>query len=193
MAVKIFYDLETTGLDYKKHGIHHLGGIIEVDGVVAEAFDFKVRPNPKAQIAPEAMSVGGVTEELLQTYPPMEVVFKQFITLINKYLDRYDPKSKAYLVGFNNRAFDDFFLRAWFDQNGNTFYSAYFWTDSLDVMVLAAQYLIERREAMPSFKLKRVALELGIEVDKDALHDASYDIHLTREIYRIVTGLEVEI
>lgn len=191
--VKIFYDLETTGVDVRKHGIHALAGIVEVDGEVVEEFDYKVQPNPKAQIAPEAMTVGGVTPEIIQVYPPMGEIFKEFTTLLNKYVNPYEPKSKAYLAGFNNRGFDDIFLRAWFDQNGNAFYNAYFWPDSLDVMVLAAQYLIERRPNMPSFKLKRVALELGIEVEQDKLHEAGYDVYLTREIYRIVTGLEVEI
>ena len=63
----------------------------------------------------------------------------------------------------------------------------------MDVRVLAGQYLQERRSSMPSFKLPRVAIEVGIEVDENKLHDAEYDIYLTREIYRIVTGLEVEL
>ena len=45
---------------------------------------------------------------------------------------------------------------------------------------------------MPSFKLKRVAKELGILVEEEKLHDAVYNVYLTREIYRIVTGLELE-
>ena len=46
---------------------------------------------------------------------------------------------------------------------------------------------------MPSFKQHRVARELGIEVDEDRLHDASYNVELTRGIYRIVTGLDIEL
>ena len=61
-------------------------------------------------------------------------------------------------------------------------------------MVLASQYLIgQRRKDMPSFKLHRVADELGLFVDKERLHDSMYDVYLTREIYRIVTGLEEEL
>ena len=59
--------------------------------------------------------------------------------------------------------------------------------------VLASQYLLKRRASMPSFKLKRVAKELGIVVEEESLHDAYYDVKLTRQIYRIVTGLQVEI
>jgi DNA polymerase-3 subunit epsilon len=43
---------------------------------------------------------------------------------------------------------------------------------------------------MPSFKLSRVAKTLGIEVDEDRLHDADYDVYLTREIYKTVSRIE---
>ena len=46
---------------------------------------------------------------------------------------------------------------------------------------------------MPNFQLHTVAQTLGLEVDESKLHDASYDVLLTRQIYRIVTGREIEI
>jgi DNA polymerase III subunit epsilon len=189
-VIKIFYDLETTGLDYRKHSIHHLAGMVEINDEIVENFDFKVAPNPKAQIDSAALKIVGVTEDEIRLYPPMKEVFLKFISILNSYIDKYDTKQKAYLVGFNNRAFDDVFLRAWFDQNGSSFFTAWFWPDSLDSMVLASQYLINRRPKMPSFKLHRVAKELGIEVKDENLHDAKYDIELTRKIYRIVTGID---
>jgi hypothetical protein len=45
---------------------------------------------------------------------------------------------------------------------------------------------------MPSFKLSIVAKELGLLIDEDRIHEAGYDVHLTREVYRIVTGLQIE-
>jgi len=39
--------------------------------------------------------------------------------------------------------------------------------------------------------IHRVATTLGIKLDKKALHNASYDVVLTREIYRIVTGRQL--
>jgi DNA polymerase-3 subunit epsilon len=191
--VKFFFDLETTGVEVKKHSIHQISGCIEVNDEVVEYFDFKVAPNPKALIDPQALHVCGVTEEQIKEYPEMKVVFRQLTKMLNKYASKYDPTDKIWLVGFNNRKFDDIFFRAWFEQNGDTFFGSWFWTDSLDVIVLASQYLINRRRSMSSFKLKRVALELGIAVDESKLHDAKYDIDLTRYIYRIVTGLDIEI
>lgn len=57
-----FYDLETTGVNPGRNGIHQISGMIVVDGEVKETFDFKVRPNPKATIEKSALEVGGVTQ-----------------------------------------------------------------------------------------------------------------------------------
>ena len=191
--VKMFFDLETTGVEVKKHGIHQISGCFEVNGEVVETFDIRVAPNPKAVIEPEAMSICGVTEEQIRAYPEMGGVYREFCIMLGKYVERYAKDDKIWLVGYNNRSFDDNFLRAWFVQNKDTFFGAWFWTDSLDVLVLASQYLIDRRKAMPNFKLMTVARELGIDVDESRLHDALYDIELTRAVYRIVTGIDYEL
>jgi DNA polymerase-3 subunit epsilon len=191
--IKIFYDLETTGTNFKAHSVHQLSGLIEVDGEIVEEFDFKVRPHPKAQISKEAMTVCNKTEKEIMSYPEMRKVHKQFLTLLSKYVDKYNPKDKMYLIGFNNRAFDDLFLRMFFELNDDKYIGSWFWSDTGDTLCLASEYLLDRRASMLSFKLKRVALELGLEVDTEGLHDALFDARLTRSIYRIVTGLEIEL
>lgn len=188
---KLFYDLETTGVDERQNGIHQISGCLEVDGEVVEQFNWNVAPNPKAKITLEALQVCGVTEEHIKAYEPMEVVFKHFKAMLRRHCDPYDTKDKIYLVGFNNAYFDNKFLRAWFTQNGDSYFGSWFHSGSLDVMVLAGQYLIDRRVKMLNFKLATVAKEVGIYVDESRLHDALYDIELTREVYRIVTGIEI--
>jgi DNA polymerase III subunit epsilon len=190
--VKFFYDLETTGTDVRKNGIHQISGMFEVDGVVVETVNFKVAPHSKCIVEPSAMRICKVTEEQIRSYTDMKTIYRELIVILKKYCDKYDAKDKIWLVGFNNRSFDDVFLRAWFEQNGDAFFGSWFWSDSLDVLVLACQYLLNRRREMPSFKLRRVAKELGIHVVETELHDAAYDVDLTRQIYRIITGLEVE-
>lgn len=191
--IKMFFDLETTGVDLRKHGIHQISGCFEVNGEVVEEFNIHVQPNPKAKIEPDAMAICGVTAEQIMAYPPMGPVKDDFCLMLGKYVKRYDKLDKIWLVGYNNRSFDDNFLRAWFEQNQDTYFGAWFWTDSLDVLVLASQYLIDRRKNMPNFKLMTVARELGITVDESRLHDALYDIELTRAVYRIVTGIDYEL
>lgn len=190
---KLFYDLETTGVDERQNGIHQLSGCIEIDGEVVDTFNWLVAPNPKAKISEEALTVCGVSLETIQAYEEMGRVYRRFKAMLAKHCDPYNKLDKIYLCGFNNRGFDDKFLRAWFMQNGDTFFGSWFWADSLDVMVLSSQYLIERRVKMLNFKLQTVAEEVGIVVDETRLHDANYDIELTRGVYRIVTGLEIEL
>jgi DNA polymerase-3 subunit epsilon len=189
----MFYDVETTGVDERQNGIHQIAGCIEIDGEVVQSFNLNVAPNPKAKIVPEALAVGGVTEEQIKAYPAMEVVFKQFKAMLSKYVDPYDKKDKMYLVGYNNAHFDDDFLRAWFIQNGDSYFGSWFYAGALDVMVLASQYLMDRRYRMKDFKLMTVAQEVGLVVDESRLHDANYDIELTRGVYRIVTGIDYEL
>jgi DNA polymerase-3 subunit epsilon len=190
--IKIFYDLETTGLDVKKHSIHQIAGYIEKDGEVVEKFDIKTRPHPKAKYEAAALVVCGKTEAELKQYPRMGQAHKALCAILDKYVKKMDKTDKAFLIGFNNRYFDDGFLTAWFEQCKNNFWASYFWM-GVDVQALALHYLQDRRAAMPSFKLKRVAMELGLEVDKEKLHDAFYDVELTYQIYRVVTGIEEEI
>ena len=191
--VKIFYDVETTGANPNKNSLHQVAGLIEIDEQVVDSFNIYSRPHPKAILEPEALRVCKVTSEQLQNYPAMEDAKTEFCRTIAKYVNKYDRKQKAYLVGYNNCGFDDKFLRMWFTLCGDNYFGSWFWSDSRDTMVLASEYLESRRSSMPNFQLHTVAETLGLQVDEAQLHDASYDVSLTRQIYRIVTGREIEL
>lgn len=181
-----FYDLETTGLNPGKNGIHQISGMIVIDGEVKEKFDFKVQPNPKAIIEDEALAVAGVTREQVMAYEPMQDVYKKIVAMLGKYVSKFDKKDKFFLVGYNNASFDNQFFREFFAQNRDMYFGSWFWSNSFDVMVLATPYLAERRADMANFKLSTVAATLGIKVEEDKLHDAMYDIYLTKAIFDIV-------
>lgn len=183
----VFFDLETTGTNPGKHGIHQISGQIVIDGVIKETFDFHVQPNPRAMIEDEALKVGGVTREQILAYPPMQQVYQEFVAMLGKYVDKFNKKDKFFLVGYNNAAFDNQFLRGFFLQNGDVYFGSWFWSNSIDVMVLASAYLATRRPEMENFKLSTVAKTLGIVVNDDSLHDAMYDIELTKAVFDIVT------
>lgn len=187
----LFYDLETTGTYPGKHGIHQMSGMIVIDGEIKETFDYKVRPNPKAEILDEALAVAGVTRKQILAYPPMEEIYPQVINMLAKYVDRYDKKDKFFLAGYNNASFDNQFLRGWFLQNGDQYFGSWFWSNSIDVMVLATPYLAARRTEMKDFKQGTVAKTLGIQVDDAKLHDALYDIEICKAIYDIVSPYKI--
>lgn len=188
-TIKFFYDLETCGLNYKQNAIIQLGAKIEVDDKVVEEVDLLIQPHPKAVIEPEALEVNGRTLEEIKKFPfTYETGYKELLRILSKYVDRFKRDEKMYLVGFNNKSFDDFFFRKLFELNKDAFFNSWFWSESIDVMTVAGEYLIGRRPYMTNFKLKTVAHEMGIEIDESRLHEAGYDIELTRMIYLIATG-----
>ncbi|MEO7535858.1 MAG: 3'-5' exonuclease [Ferruginibacter sp.] len=187
--MKIFYlDLETTGVKFWKNGIWQIAGAIEIDGEVKEAFDFKVQPYHAAMIEPEALAIGGITSEDLKDFADFRDVYEQITSMLSRYVDKFNKKDKFYIVGYNNASFDNSFFRAFFVQNDDQYFGSWFWSCPIDAMVLAGQYLLNDRPGMIDFKLKTVAAKLGLQVDETRLHDAGYDIELTRSIYKIVTA-----
>lgn len=170
----LFFDLETTGTYPGKHGIHQMSGMIVIDGEIKEKFDFKVRPNPQAEILDEALEVAGVTRDQILAYPPMGEVYHQFVDgILAKYVDRYNKTDKFFLVGYNNASFDNQFLRGFFLQNGDKYFGSWFWANCMDVMVLATPYLAAKRAEMKDFKQGTVAKALGIPVEDEKLHSNS--------------------
>lgn len=179
----LFFDLETTGTNFWQHGIHQIGGILEIDGEIKETFDLKVAPNPAAKIEQAALDVCSVTVEQIQAYPPMAQVYRHLTATLAKYCDKFNKQDKIFLVGYNNAGFDNQFLRAWFTQNGDNYFGSWFWANPIDVYVLASHKLMATRHEYPDFKLMTCTQAFGIEIDETKLHDAVYDIYLTREIY----------
>ncbi len=181
----LFFDLETTGTSHIKNAIHQISGEIVIDGVTKEVFDFKVQPHPEAEIEQEALSIAGVTKEQIMAYPPITEVYSKFVSMLAKYVDKFAKTDKFFLVGYNNASFDNQFLREFFERNNDKYFGSWFWSNSLDVMVLASHDLAEKRCNMANFKLMSVAKEYGIEISETKLHDAGYDISLTKSIYEL--------
>jgi len=182
MEKLFFYDLETTGLDLNKHAIHQIAGAVLVNNKM-EYFNFNVRPFEGALIDTKALEIAKVTKEQIMAYPDMNTVYKQLIELLSTYVDRFNRKDKFFLVGYNNRSFDDPFFRKFFQRNKDKYFGSWFWSVSLDVMPLAGLILKPEIKNMENFKLVTVAKKLGINVDESKLHDARYDIYLTKKIY----------
>lgn len=185
----LFFDLETTGIKYWRNGVHQISGEIVIDGETKESFNFNVCPHPRCEIEEEALRVCNVSKEQIQAYPPMREVYDKFVRMLSKYVDKFDKKDKFFLVGYNNASFDNYFLKAFFVQNGDNYFYSWFWVNSIDVMVLATQHLISKRHEMTDFKQETVAKALGLEIDPKKLHDAPYDIRLTKEIYKKIANL----
>lgn len=185
MSKMLFFDLETTGTNPAKNGIHQISGKIIINGNVEDEFNIHIKPNPLAKIEDEALAVAGITSEDLQSdkYVPFNVGYNMFVGHLQPWIDKYDKKDKMFLAGYNVAAFDAPFLRGLFLQNNDPYFGSWFWSATVDVMILAMALLMEDRPKMENFKQGTVAKYLGIDVEDDKLHDAMYDIDICYKIY----------
>jgi len=185
---KLFcFDTETTGLDTRKCAIHQLSGKIIINDEVKEIFNFKIRPHEGAIINDESLEISGVTREQIMAYPSPVEFYQALIKMLSKYVDKFNKRDKFHLAGFNNCKFDNELLRALFERMEDKYFGSWFWSDSIDAMVLASLFLEDKRALMPDFKLMTVAKFCGIPVDESKLHDAQYDIEIT---YRVIKGIK---
>ena len=184
--MKLFFiDVETTGTNPLQNGIIQLSGIIEVDGDVIEEIDLKIKPYPDDIILDSALEVNGITRVELEDYPNPSEVYRKLTGFMSKYVDKFNRSDKFHFVGYNAR-FDDDFIRAWFKKCGDNYYGSFFFWPPIDVANIAAIKLMPERSKMENFKLVTVVKHSGIDIDESKLHDALYDIRLTRELFHIL-------
>lgn len=185
---KFIFDLETTGLDPKKHGIIQMAGIISLSDNSKHKFNFKQKPFPGQQLDPVALEITGTTPEMIEGYADPKQVYKALITLMSKYVDRFDSKDKFIIVGYNS-AFDVGFLREFFRLNNDKYYGSWFSSyNMIDVhklfTALRGSGLYPELEALENMKLKTVAEFYKIKIDA---HDALSDIYATEKLFDIFT------
>lgn len=183
----VYIDIETTGTDPEKNGIHQIAGFVEIDWKLVDTFNFRVQPRKGAMVSPEALKVGNVTIEQLRTYPEMGKVYYDFMALLGKHIAKFNKKDKAFFCGYNAQ-FDNQFMRRWFEDNNDKYFGSWFWSGTLDVMGFALNKLKKERQDMVNFQLATVAEKMGVKAEGMA-HDAMYDITITRKMYHQLEGI----
>lgn len=179
----LFFDIETTGLNPNEHAIIQLSCIADIDGEIKGVFNESIAPFPGAKISDQALETNGKEWEEIKGYQSPLEAFRKLTAFLDTHVSKFDSKDKFFLCGYNNTAFDNSFLRRFFERNFSKFFGSYFWSNSLDVMAMASERLIYLRPLMESFKLGAVAKAAGLNVDDSRLHDGLYDVELTRGIY----------
>lgn len=189
MIRKCFIDVETTGLDPNKHGIHQIAGILAStndEGQTKEdRFNFHVQPIPGDEIDHRALEVSGVTLEMVMSGQDTSSVKKELETLMEGHVGRYNKYEKFFFIAYN-ASFDNEFMRIWYAKHNDRYFGSWFWTPYIDVMQVAALYLLKRRHEMKNFKLATVAEMLGIELKEVRMHDASYYVEITKQIWDMI-------
>ena len=177
----IFIDTETGGVNAEKSALIQLSGIIEVNGVEKEKFNFYIKPFKNSEVNEKALEVQGRTLEELRTdkYIDESIIYKKFLEILDKYIDKYDKNDKFIVAGYNVK-FDIDILKALFERNNNKFLFSYFNSSMLDP--LYSVRLLQVAGMLPVLennKLETWCKHFGIEF---AAHDSLEDIEATKKL-----------
>lgn len=110
------------------------------------------------------------------------------LKFLDSIVDKYDKNDKIYFIAYNAK-FDSDFIRQLFIQNGNNYYGSYFFNPVIDVMQIAAFKLMNKKKP-ENFKLSTVCKHFGLRINESKLHNALYDITLTKDLYNILRRLK---
>lgn len=189
MSLKLFYcDTETSGVDYKNCGLLKMAGIFTIDGHEAFRINYKIKPKPNAFLDPEAFKCNGIDPKDFDKYDEMKDVHHRLTMQLGHHINKFSKTDKAFFIGYNCK-FDVDFMRQWFLDCDDKYFGSWFWSNPIDVMALASEYLKNVRAEMPNFKLMEVARAFNIPIVEGELHDAIYDVELTKKIYeKMING-----
>ena len=184
----IFIDTETGGVNPEKSALIQLSGIIRIDKKDIEKFNFYIKPFENSEVNEKALEVQGRTLEELKTdkYVEEKEVYKQFINLLDKYIDKYDRTDKFVVAGYNVR-FDVDILKAFFQRHGNNFLFSYLDSSMLDP--LYSIRLLQIAGILPVLennKLETWCKHFGIELKA---HDSLEDIEATKKLIGKLSSL----
>ena len=153
----VVYDVETTGLDADSCEIIEIGAVKIQNGQITQKFQTLVKP--KEKISNLITGITGITNDMVDNAPPIEVVIKDF----------YVFAKESILSGYNV-AFDMKFI-----QKAAQNVSLKFNNEVLDVFPLAKERL-----NCKNYKLGTVVKHLKLTLDN--AHRAFFDALATAEV-----------
>ena len=185
----LYFDVETTGVDVNHYHITQLSGIIEIDGVVKEEFNFFLRPPKGAVIDPEALTVTGKTLQEVTSYPDRYLAYRDFTDMLSKYVEKYKKgktaQDKFYPCAYNGY-FDLQFLNKLFLEFDDHYLGTWQNWQLIDPLPVVRMLSFSGNFLFDNHKLSTVCQIFGISIDA---HDALSDIRATRDLTKVITGL----
>lgn len=182
----LFIDTETGGLS-QNSALIQLSGIVQIDKTEAEVFNFYVKPFPNSEVTDVALAIQNRTREEVETFEDEEIVFQKFISILNKYVDKYDKNDKFILAGYNIN-FDKEVLNRFFRRNKNNFFFSYVQGAVLDPLyMITPLQLLNKIPVLDNNKLETWCEYFNISLDAhDSLEDIKATKKLARELMRLM-------
>ena len=187
MKKVLWLDVETTGLDCRKHGLREVGFIIEIDGVEVDKGVFKINPftytTKDVVIDDYALEISKVSIEDLESYDSSSYCFKELMKKLVKYVNVND-KNDCFVIAGYNTAFDIGFIKEWFKEMGLLdSYKDLFHYKSLDVFSIVFALRHIGLNSAENDKLETMCNYFDIEIEA---HNALSDIEATKKLYELI-------
>ena len=187
MKKVLWLDVETTGLDCRKHGLREVGFIIEIDGVEVDRGVFKINPftytTRDVEIDDYALEISKVSIEDLKSYDRVSYCFKELMKKLVKYVNVND-KNDCFVIAGYNTAFDIGFIKEWFKEMGLLdSYKDLFHYKSLDVFSIVFALRHIGLNSAENDKLETMCNYFGIGIEA---HNALSDIEATKKLYELI-------
>lgn len=187
MKKVLWLDVETTGLDCRKHGLREVGFIIEIDGVEVDKGVFKINPftytTKDVVIDDYALEISKVSIEDLESYDSSSYCFKELMKKLVKYVNVND-KNDCFVIAGYNTAFDIGFIKEWFKEMGlQDSYKDLFHYKSLDVFSIVFALRHIGLNSAENDKLETMCNYFGIGIEA---HNALSDIEATKKLYELI-------
>ena len=181
----VFYDLETTDSDSNTAAIVQIGAILDVDGEVKGTLDLKVKAWNGCSVSQDALNANGLTLTDIYSNNRMDghEAYWEFMRFCGfKMGQRVYPQNRIFRAGYNILAFDNAMLDNSGKRAGDLYSYAKFHWPGIDVASIACDKFAKERNDFSCFKLGYVAERVGVDTS-GKLHDALFDITVTRELY----------
>ncbi len=187
MKKVLWLDVETTGLDCRKHGLREVGFIIEIDGVEVDKGVFKINPftytTRDVVIDDYALEISKVSIEDLKSYDRVSYCFKELMNKLVKYVNVND-KNDCFVIAGYNTAFDIGFIKEWFKEMGLLdSYKDLFHYKSLDVFSIVFALRHIGLNSAENDKLETMCNYFDIQIEA---HNALSDIEATKKLYELI-------
>jgi len=181
----LWLDTETTGLDARRHDVIQIAGILDIDTIAGEKFNYYVQPFNWDVITEEATSIHGFTRDTLKTFEPPQVVHQRLIGILEAYINKYDPTDKLFIAG-QNPSFDLDFLKGFWEKNDDPYFGSWFNYRKIDLATVSVLFKIKgiidpTTNGKFSVSLAAVAAAFGLEQKEP--HNALDDVRLVRKIF----------
>ena len=179
MSKKIFwFDVETTGLNPINHDIIQLAFLIEIDRNIIESHNMLMQPFDYNTIDQKSLNVHGRTVEEIKQYPKPRDSYLELISILEKYVDRYNRSDKFNHAGYNSR-FDLEFLKQFFMKNNDDYFGSWFNYRGIDPLPFLHTLDGIGKISLSNYKLETVCEYFNIPINA---HDALSDITATRNL-----------